>query len=137
MSQGSNIIKEETMNEIEELSMVKTLLIVSPYKLIDPPDSITPFNQNTLDFKENSMNSMVNPTSSKNNRIGRKKSWIKLFTSSDKLLSKNIKLIRATVTKGLTQLVIEKATTSASTSQTKALINTKRAAQHSEDDNEN
>ena len=123
------MIKEEMTNEIEELSTVKTLLTVSPYKLINPPDSITPPNQNTLDFKENSMNSIVNPTSSKNNRTGRKKLQTKLFTSSDELLSKNIKSTRATVTKGLTQLVIEKATTSLSTSQMKALINTKRVVQ--------
>ena len=53
------------MNEIEELSLVKTLSIASPYKLIDLPDSITPLNQNTLDFKEISLNSIVDPTSSK------------------------------------------------------------------------
>ena len=96
------MIKEEMMNKIEELSMVKTLSTASPNKLINPPDSITPPNQNTLDFKESSINSIVNPTSSKNNRIGRKKLQTKLFTSSDKSPLKNIQLARAIVVKGLT-----------------------------------
>ena len=80
------MIEEETINEIEELSTVKTLLTALPYKPIGLLDSITPPNQNTLDFEENSLNCIVDPTSSKNNRIGRKKLWTKLFTSSDKLL---------------------------------------------------
>ena len=67
------MIKEEMINEIEELSLVKILSTTLPYKPIDLPDSITPPNQNTLDFEENSINSIVNPTSSKNNQIGRKK----------------------------------------------------------------
>ena len=83
------------------------------------------------------MNSIVNPTSYKNNWIGRKKLRTKLFTSSNESLSKNIKLTRVIVAKGLTQLVIEKETTSLSTSQMKALINLKHIVQQSEDNNEN
>ena len=96
------MIKDKMTNEIEELSLVKTLSTISPYKPIDLPDSITPPNQNTLDFKENSLNSIVNPTSSKNNRIGRNKLQTKLFTSFNELLLKNIKSIRAIAMKCLT-----------------------------------
>ena len=96
------MIKDKMTNEIEELSLVKTLSTVSPYKPINLPDSITPPNQNTLDFEENSLNSIVDPTSSKNNRIGRNKLWTKLFTSFNESLSKNIKSIRAIAVKCLT-----------------------------------
>ena len=123
------MIEEEMTNEIEELSMVKTLSTASPYKPITLLDSITPPNQNTLDFEENSLNSIVDPTSSKNNQAGRKKLRIKLFTSSDESLSKIIKLARVIVAKVLTQLVSKKATTSLSTSQMKVLINIKCTAQ--------
>jgi len=96
------MIKDKMTNEIEKLSLVKTLSTIPPYKPIDLPDSITPPNQNTLDFKENSLNSIVNPTSSKNNRIKRNKLQTKLFTSFNELLSKNIKSIRAIAMKCLT-----------------------------------
>ena len=97
MLPDSNMIKEETTNEIEETSSIKAISTASTYYEFIPSLTIPPPNQYVLSFEENSLNSMTDPIPTKSNLSVKRKLKTKLFNNTIQLKVTKIQTIRYAV----------------------------------------